>query len=216
MHERVHLPLNQQLLANINVKRAHQPVDVPLGVHPHVRYEHRDEDVLVASQLAHGDGLALQISSRADTGASEQLDASDVAPAQDDERCARVDFNQRGRAKQHADVDGARWDCVIPAGRMRNVLHVGESFALEQLERHELGYPADDRDLEQSEPRDFWRRLRECSFRAESHEAGGSCEDRATEQHTAVPLSGQIFHGKPPARGSSVTQGEGERLLFLG
>src|SRR5207244_117074 len=85
-------------------------------------------------------GLALQISSRADTGASEQLDASDVAPAQDDERCARVDLNHRGRAKQHADVDGARWDCVIPAGRMRNVLHVGDCFPIERLERHAVTY----------------------------------------------------------------------------
>jgi hypothetical protein len=83
--------------------------------------------------------LALQVADCPDTLLPEQLEASDMNPAQQDDRHFPVDLNDERRHERHTDIDRAGGEGRVDVGIYHvDVLDIGEAFALEQLLGHVL------------------------------------------------------------------------------
>jgi hypothetical protein len=63
--------------------------------------------VLARTSLTYRDGLAFQVTSGVDSGASDEFDAANVAPRQDDERITRVKVKKIRRDERQANLDYA-------------------------------------------------------------------------------------------------------------
>src|SRR5262249_47487975 len=94
-HDGIYLAVHKHLqaLSAACTRLPHRPVDVPLRGQTDVREEHRNEDVRIASHVTGGNGLAFEITSRANPRASDQLHAACVAASYDDNGSASVDLN---------------------------------------------------------------------------------------------------------------------------
>ena len=146
----------------LRLRRGHRgPRDVFARIEADVRHHARDERIGRSSNGVHGDRLALQVANRADALGAEQLETPRLNAGQHDDGLAPVDLRDGRADVLHRDVDVAGGDGLGGFERLApgDVLHVGESFAAQQLLGHVLWRPTDAGDAGQTDPRRLRRRL---------------------------------------------------------
>jgi len=130
------------------------------------------------AQRGDRDRLSPEIANGANLLCPEQLEAANVQTPQEDHWIARFHADDAWRRELAVDVDRAggqvgRGGFTCP-GSGPDVLHVGKSFALEKLFRHELGSDADASPVEQPDSRRLQRWLCGKHFRSVNEPRCGS------------------------------------------
>ena len=156
-HQCINLTVSQEL--HRLGRGVDDEIDVSLGVYADVGCHGRKEDMVWRTQLGHGDGFALEVTNRVDALGPEQLEASRMYPAEEDERQAGVDRNDEWRNEGHADVDRAGGEAGIYVHRHLDILDAGETLAPQQLFGNVLRRNADARDFRKAQRARFRRLL---------------------------------------------------------
>jgi hypothetical protein len=89
--------------------------------------------MLAGSELANGNGLALQVANPVNLIGSEQLEAAAMDSPQDDDRISSIDLGDKRRAKGHADVGLARCYGTERSKTLLDVFDIGKPVALQEI-----------------------------------------------------------------------------------
>ena len=203
-NQRINLTVGEEL--NRVGDRVHDPVDVFLGIEPHVGGHGGEEDVVRGAECWNAHPHPLQVADRTNPLGPEKLEAANVDSRQEDNRQPCIHMDEERCDERHADVNPSRREQQTWVyGLVGDVLHIDEAFGLQQFLGNVLRRDADPWDPVQPDPRRLRRRLRGERLRFQSKESCGSRQGHPQELSPAPAFSLSLIHGTPQSGQNSLS-----------
>src|SRR5919108_329205 len=173
------------------------PVDIPPGIQAHICHHTGEEGVIRATYLGDGHSLPLQVPDGANLLPPDQLEAAYVGTCQDDQRVPRVEPGEERSNEVQDDIDLASEQGLREQLAFRlNVMHLGESLALQELFGDIIRGNADGGGLyPPNRGRLGWRLCGDLPA-MQANESCRPCQGQPTQKHPPAPaFSSLMRHG---------------------